>query len=618
MKVFRRYNSTIPKTIKVSNLAQTVFNQNNNFNLVRGGDKNGKLSTWELLVKLGYIKHPHAGLTHWLPLGLEVLRKLDKVINDRLKEEGLTEVSLSSLSHSSIWTKTNRWNNGELFKLSNESSGNSRKENDEFKKDEGFCLAATCEEEITELVKSYADTYKKLPVRVYQITRKYRDEKRSRGGLLRGREFIMKDAYTFDNNKANALKSFELMNLIYSRIFTDLKLPFVSANADSGSIGGDLSYEWHFQHKSGEDLLLSCNKCGVVGNVERVKPMIDLNNIKPAEISENQYFLSSDHKILYIVYYPHDCKLNFKTLVDSMKEENIIEDESEIINFGKSNDKLIEIFEKQELEDRSIIRIMDPRIQPSITKLPDITIKSYNKNNLFTFQNMIMTDAKEGDLCNSCQDPTSKLIESKGIEVGHTFYLGDKYSKPLDASFIDKDGLKKYYEMGCFGIGVSRIIGAISEITRDDMGLRWPSIISPFHLTFINMNNNNNENENENENTDLIKLYQDLNKDNIEFEIDQSDLKLGSKLKKSKSLGIPLQIIIGKKYPIIEIEVRGFRDINISGDIDNKEYEYIKLNKQFGKEWNWEYSIDDKNKVEKHFVDIKHSYKVIKSLLKDL
>ncbi|GMF57368.1 unnamed protein product [[Candida] boidinii] len=223
----------------------------------------------------------------------------------------------------------------------------------------------------------------------------------------------MKAASSFDNNKANALKSFELMNLIYSRIFTDLKLPFVSANADSGSIGGDLSYEWHFQHKSGEDLLLSCNKCGVVGNVERVKPMIDLNNIKPAEISENQYFLSSDHKILYIVYYPHDCKLNFKTLVDSMKEENIIEDESEIINFGKSNDKLIEIFEKQELEDRSIIRIMDPRIQPSITKLPDITIKSYNKNNLFTFQNMIMTDAKEGDLCNSCQDPTSKLIESK-------------------------------------------------------------------------------------------------------------------------------------------------------------------------------------------------------------
>lgn len=610
MKAFRRCHSTIPKSIKVSNLAQTVFNQNNNFNLVSG--KNGKLSTWELLVKLGYVKHPHAGLTHWLPLGLEVLRKLDKVINDRLQEEGLTEVSLSSLSHSSIWTKTNRWNNGELFKLSNESNnGNGKKESEEFKKDEGFCLAATCEEEITELVKSYADTYKKLPVRVYQITRKYRDERRSRGGLLRGREFIMKDAYTFDCNKENALKSFELMNLIYSRIFTDLKLPFVSANADSGSIGGDLSYEWHFQHKSGEDLLLSCNKCGVVGNVERVKPMFDFNNIKPAESAISQYLLSSDHKVLYIVYYPSDCKLNFKTLVDSMKEENIIEDENELINFGsgnkKSDDKMIEIFEQQELEERSIIRIMDPRIQPSITTLPDITIRSYNKNNLFTFQNMVMTDAKEGDLCNSCQDPQSELIESKGIEVGHTFYLGDKYSKPLDAAFIDKDGVKQNYEMGCFGIGVSRIIGAISEITRDDMGLRWPSILSPFHLTFINMNNSSDP--------ELVKLYQDLNQDGIEFEIDQSDFKLGSKLKKSKSLGIPLQIIIGKKYPIIEIEVRGFRDIN---NDNSKEYEYSELNKQFGEEWNWEYSIDDKNGIEKHFVDIKHSFKVIKSLLKDL
>lgn len=185
-----------------------------------------QLPTHELLQQLGYVKQASSGVLHWLPLGLKTLRNIEGIIRRRMDESGAHEVSLSSLSQRSLWETTGRWSNTELFKLK-----------DAKKKD--YCLVPTCEEEITWLMNSYLTSYKDLPIIAYQITRKYRDELRPRGGLLRGREFLMKDAYSFHLNSEDAVSTFERVNATYDKIFTDIGVPFVSAVADSGDIGGD-------------------------------------------------------------------------------------------------------------------------------------------------------------------------------------------------------------------------------------------------------------------------------------------------------------------------------------------------------------------------------------------
>lgn len=535
-----------------------------------------KLTTPELLIKLGFISQPNAGLTHWLPLGKEVLDNVSEIVHKHHKESGCVEVSLSSISHSSLWDKTNRWNNNELFKIGD------------------YCLAATAEEEITNLTNQYINSYKKLPFIVYQLTRKYRNEKRSRGGLLRGREFIMKDAYSFDSNKENALESFNKMNEIYSKIFTDLKLPFVKANADSGDIGGDLSYEWHIISEVGEDKIVKCNECNSCGNVERVHSLKSKNYVDESDVS---YYLNKD-KELICIYYPKGRKLSLKFV----KEEDLVEIDEK---FGEG-EKVLRIFDEINKENdnlMTIYRLCDINVGPG-TKMPDLPVP-FSKNHMITFQDLDLTEAQEGDICSNCK--SGKLTEMKGVEVGHTFYLGEKYSKPLDATFIDNDDKKKYFEMGCYGIGISRIVGVIAEILRDEQGLRWPSIISPIQVSLIQ--SKQFEEEEGNLEKELInKFISNLKSKNVRFEIDDSqDIGFGKKLNKSKMIGIPLQIIIGKLLPLIEIEVRGIYFSN----------KFKELYQEKKGEWNWEIE-KTKDGNDKHIVDIEYADQVIEALLKDM
>lgn len=535
------------------------------------------LTTTDLLIRLGFIKQPHAGITHWLPLGLATLNSLESVIRKRLDEAGVLEVSLSALSHSSLWHKTQRWDNEELYKLNDE-----------------FCLAATAEEEITSLVSSYADTYHKLPVSVYQMTRKYRDEKRPRGGLLRGREFIMKDAYSFNTDKKGALHDFDTFNRIYRKIFTDLRVPFVKANADTGSIGGDLSYEWHFVSDKGEDTLYTCDHCHVTGNVEKVRPYMSSNDA-PADKADVTYYLTKQNDLVAI-YYPQGRHLNMKFLAS----EDLVDLNTKIVN----QKKVLEIFKAEnEKPDgfHSIIRIIDVCCKPG-TLMPDMPVP-YNKSRMTTFEGLELTEAQEGDLCSSCQGK-GHLHASKGIEIGHTFYLGQKYSKPLEATYMDQDGKKQYYEMGCYGIGVSRLLGAIAECMRDSKGLRWPAIIAPLQVSVIK---SPSFGEASTENEALINHFiGELKRSGVRAEVDDSDLRMGMKLNKSKQIGVPLQVIIGRSFPKLEIEVRG----ELFEDKGLKEIE------KNGKDWGFE---NKKLKgIHKYLVDIKHGAKAVKLLLTDM
>jgi prolyl-tRNA synthetase len=531
------------------------------------------LSTSELLNKLGYISQPNAGLTHWLPLGEETLNNVSKIIHKHHKDSGCVEVSLSSLSHSSLWAKTNRWNNNELFKVGD------------------FCLAATAEEEITSLVTPYLNSYKKLPFIGYQLTRKYRNEKRSRGGLLRGREFYMKDAYSFDSNIENALKSFNKMNEIYEKIFNDLRLPWVKANADSGDMGGDLSYEWHIVNDVGEDTVVKCDNCGTCGNVEKIRSFKKEEFVNESDVS---YYLN-DEKELICVYYPKGRKLSLKFL----KEEDLV-DINEHLGDGEKALKIFDDANKENDNLKTIYRLIDVNVGPG-TKMPDLPVL-FSKNHMITFQELDITESQDGDICSNCE--TGHYIEMRGVEVGHTFYLGKKYSEPLDATFIDKDDQKKAFEMGCYGIGVSRIVGVIAEILRDEQGLRWPANIAPLHVSIIKSSN-----ENQIENNGLFESFiNKLQANNIKLEIDDSeDIGFGKKLTKSKMLGIPLQVIIGKLYPLVEIEVRG---VYFSEN-------FRELHESKKGEWNW---AIEKTKfgAEKHIIDIEYADKVVEALLKDM
>lgn len=542
-------------------------------------------TTHQLLQDLGFIYQPSAGLIHWLPLGLKVLRNVESIIRRRMDEVGGEEFSLSSISSKELWEKTGRWSNTELFKLQLNS-----------KKDKDFCLTPTHEEEITDIIKNANLNYKNLPVLTYQISRKYRFEKRPRGGLLRGREFLMKDAYSFDKDYESAMDMYKKVNAAYLNIFKDLKIPFTTAQADSGDIGGSLSQEWHYVHDSGEDLLFQCDHCGEVSNIEKTLAIPD-EDTPVAESAKVGYMLTKDGDTLVCAYYPSD-----RTFAPNFLKDHI--EDLDISTLTSSSEEILKTFIQDEDDlvlNKKFIRVMDSRIDHT-TDLPDFPITKFQKNNFSTLTDISIVEAIEGEYCDSCE--TGQLKSMRAIEVGHTFYLGKRYSEPLAAKFTNADNQLKHFEMGCYGIGVSRIVAAIAELSRDQEGFVWPSSISPYDISLI---------EAPKSDEDQVKEVV-ANLQNFKISFDKRNLNkvgFGAKMINARMLGIPLILVVGKKFPIVEIEVRGKR-----WNKDIAQYEYKQLYEQNSEQWEWE--ILENEKHEKHFVHKDHVEKVIKSLLKDL
>lgn len=540
------------------------------------------LLTHELLQKLGYFKQPSAGIVHWLPNGIKSINKIENIIRKRMDEVEFEEVSLSSLSGSALWEKTKRWENTELFKLD----------------DDKFCLVATCEEEIADLANNTVSSYKQLPLLVYQINRKYRNEKRPRFGLLRGKEFIMKDAYSFDIDKEHALSTFKSVNGAYAKIFTDLKIPFIPANADSGDIGGNLSTEWHLVHQTGEDILMKCDHCSSASNIEKAISY-PKKDAPPSKLAKVKYFTDLENETLIALYFPSD-----RSLVSSFVKEEInninLKDEK------LTNEQVLKKFLNENIDEnqaavKQVIRVIDPRVT-SKTELPDFPSEvKFQRNSFTTFNDISIVESVEGEVCGECNK--GHLEAFKLIEVGHTFYLGTKYSRDLNATFIDAKDKSNFFEMGCYGIGVSRLLASIAEILRDDKGLVLPAIIAPYELTVIS--NESDEN--------LEQLLSNLKDERIDFQKDfrKNKLKIPLKIKESQMIGIPLSLIYSKKnFPKVEIEVRS-RKLSKKLDDLKKFYESEKGS------LDWEMTTDNFGN-EKHFVDMSNAAKLVKYLLKDL
>ncbi|KAI3404039.2 PRS [Candida oxycetoniae] len=540
-----------------------------------------KIPTFELLHKLGIVSYPRSGLANWTTMGLLIQDKVSSIIRHCLDHCGYEELRLSLLSHKSLWEKTGRWDQQEIFKLKNDD----------------FLLVPTAEEEITEYAKRNLDSYKQLPFKFYQINQKFRDEKRPRGGLLRGKEFLMKDAYSFDIDEAHALKNYSSVVDAYHQIFRKIGVPYVKAKADSGEMGGDMSHEWHFLNENGEDTVFTCNSCGHISNSEVTTafPIKEAESNKLAEGDDDVavgYFMNRDKSTLICAYYPASRTLEPRFVQQEVPDLDLshCKPEKEILEEFSTNTG-------DELSKR-VVRIMDARLT-SRSNFPDFPVNFINRSMITTLTDIPIVLAKEGEICGECEK--GHLVQSNAIEVGHTFYLDEKYSKPLDLKVVvpvNEGTLEtKNVKMGCYGIGISRVIAAVAEINRDSHGLRWPASIAPWQVTVIS-----------NEESRFVKELASLLSE-TDYRWDDRDVSIGKKIMQSNMMGIPLVVILGKNYPRVEIEVRGERK---NGYYDS----LTRLQKQKQKEddFYWETQYLDGKDV-KHFVDKEHLPFVVKNLL---
>ncbi|KAG9681966.1 prolyl-tRNA synthetase, partial [Aureobasidium melanogenum] len=541
--------------------------------------KDAKDESHELLIRAGYLRQAHAGIFHMLPLGNRVQQKLEALIDKHMESIGAAKVSLANISSEDLWKKTGRFvgHGGELFGFND-------------RKDAKFLLSPTHEEEITSLVASTVQSYKDLPLRLYQIGRKFRDEARPRQGLLRGREFTMKDLYTFDITEQQARQTYEEVRLAYRAFLDELKLPYLVAEADSGNIGGTLSHEYHFVSAKGEDNVISCGSCGYTINDELAITSIDQPEQVPIEHKKDLSRwtgITKDRNSLVIAWFPTTTQQSSGD--DNTKNEinpNVMK--ALVPDVDLSVENPLEIWDKanprQETGSRpssaQIIEINDERLPVNNPTCADIQQKLQprelllpsGKFNSVQFQlrprkngkSMQLTRTLTGDPCQKCGD--GKVTVSRAIEVGHTFHLSTRYSLPLSATFVDSNDVRQTIEMGCHGIGVSRLVGAIASMLSDAKGLNWPAAIAPFSAVVVPANGNEDAAE------DVTKK---LVLSGFDAVLDDRKKSMGWKLNDADLVGYPLIVVLGRAWKTegkVEVQCRRLgikEEVQCGGDVSS-------------------------------------------------
>ncbi len=516
------------------------------------------------LVRAGFIRQLAAGLYEYLPLGFKVLKKIEGIIRKYMDEAGALEVLLPILTPAELWQETGRWDvyGKELFRV-------------EDRKGRMFALGPTHEETITDLVRKNIRSYKDLPKNFYQIQTKFRDEARPRYGLIRGREFIMKDAYSFDVSEEMAIKSYEIMKETYKKIFDELGLDYLMVEADTGAIGGKFSHEFVVKVPNGEAHIVYCEKCGYAANVEAAKYEFELDKLPPenekplekvhtpnvSSVEEVAQFLGvSPKKIVKTLVYILDDGSAVAVVIRGDRELN----ETKLANYFNVIDARLATSE--ELEKLGIVEGFVGPIGIDIPVYADVSVKDLhnfvvganekdyhyiNVNIPRDFKPVEFVDfstAREGDPCPVCKAP---LKETTGLEVGHIFLLGTKYSEAMKAYFVDKDGREKPIIMGCYGIGVSRLMAAAVEQNHDENGIIWPENIAPFKLQILALNIKDNQIKDIAEN-----IYQKAKEKGIEVLYDDRDMSPGAKFKDADLIGIPYRIVVGKKVKENKVEIQ--------------------------------------------------------------
>lgn len=511
----------------------------------------------QLLLRAGYIRQLAAGIYTYLPLGRRVLRKIETIVREEMDGSGAQEVLMPSMQPAELWKESGRFDvyGKELMTLQD-------------RHEREFILGPTHEEVVTTLVRNEVSSYRKLPVSIYQIQTKFRDERRPRSGLLRGREFLMKDAYSFDTNWEGLDKSYIQMFNAYHRIFERSGLQFRAVHADSGAIGGEGgSHEFMALADIGEDTIAVCSSCAYAANLEQAEvvgsvkikdettvPPIEkfhTPNLRTIDQLKQELDIQPEQTIKTLIY-EGDGK-TFAVLVRGDHEVNEIKVSKYI---GVSEITLVDY----DLV-KSVTGVESGFVGPiglSLTLLVDIGVaemqrgiagagerdyhfcnvmpgRDFDLAHMGDFRNVV-----EGEACPSCGDGV--LHFQKGIEIGHVFKLGTRYSEKLGATFLDASGKSQHMIMGCYGIGISRLLSAIVEQNHDDQGIVWPVALAPYQVHILLMSIKDSEQQEVAE-----ALYIQLTKLGIETLLDDRDERAGVKFKDSNLIGIPLTIVVGKE-----------------------------------------------------------------------
>lgn len=515
--------------------------------------KEAEVISHKLMVRAGYIRRLASGIYTWLPVGLRSLRKVENIVREEMNKKGAQEIIMPFVQPKELWMESKRWTiyGKELLRFKDR---NGRE----------LCLAPTHEEVVTDLVRREVRSYKGLPLTLYQIQTKFRDEIRPRFGVMRAREFLMKDAYSFDIDEGAAEKSYMDMYDAYTEIFKRCGLRFRPVEADTGQIGGSFSHEFMVLADTGEDTIISCEVCGYAANLEKAEvgrvdchsptkkgkyKKVKTPNMRRVEEVASFLHCTPDKLVKTLIY--HTDKGIVGVLVRGDREVN----ETKLKNLLGVD--LIELASEATIEevtggplgfsgplgldiplyaDNDIIGMEDfvtggnERDVHLIDMNPgDIAVKGFYDLKL----------AREGDICPRCG---GALIATKGIEVGHIFKLGLKYSKAMNAVYLDRDGKERYMVMGCYGIGIGRTVAAAIEQGHDDNGIIMPMAIAPFEVDIVPVDHTYQDG------MELsARIYKELFENQIDVILDDRPERPGVKFKDCDLIGIPIRVTIGER-----------------------------------------------------------------------
>ena len=522
----------------------------------------------QYMLKAGMMRKIGNGIYSFLPLAWRSIQKVEKIIREEINKTGAQEIMMPIVQPAELWQKTGRWDvfGPEMFKLKDRN-------------EREYCLGPTHEELVTSLIQMDTTSYKQLPVSVYQIQNKYRDEKRPRFGLMRSREFIMKDGYTFDADEEGLDKQYKLMYDAYTRIFTRCGLTFRPVIADSGAIGGSGSHEFEVRADPGEADIVYCENCDFAANIEAVDPLTvkcDIHNDKEKELVETpgQHTIEMVCDFLHapvaqsvkaVVYNVDGLVVLAMVRGDHEVNETKIQHIYNAINVDMASD---EDLKKVGLTAGYISPIglkrtkdFDILVDPTVMEMQDACCGANEKDKHYIHVNPArdFTDVRvetirqiqEGDVCPHCG---GKIVRCRGIEVGQVFKLGTKYSEALHATFLDNQGKSHPFVMGCYGIGVTRTVAASIEQNHDDDGIIWPVAIAPYEVVIIPANNKSEEVM-----AAARKLYEDMEDSRDEVVLDDRNERAGIKFKDADLIGYPVRVTIGKKWQqsgCVEIKIR--------------------------------------------------------------
>lgn len=508
----------------------------------------------KLLIRAGMVRRLASGLYIYLPLGLKILEKIEKVTREEMNAAGFSELLLPMVQPGELWKESGRWEQygKELLRFEDR---NGRE----------YCLGPTHEEVITDLVRHDVHSYRQMPVRLYQIQTKFRDEIRPRFGLMRGREFVMKDAYSFDVDIPSAEQSYKLMFDAYMRIFARLGLRFRAVEADTGSIGGNFSHEFMVLADTGEDVIAVCEKCGYAANVER------------AEIAPTGKICTDACPEIEKVSTPGAHTVEEVTAFLDVPAQKLVKtmlynvDDRPVALLVRGDREVNEIKLKHMLNAQNVELASHAAVE-SLTQAPvgfagpvGLNIPIYADNELQENTDYV-TGANIGDahllhvdlrrdvsitawsdlrvICESdpCPRCGGKIFLTRGIEVGHVFMLGLKYSEKMHADFLDENGNEKCMISGCYGIGISRVAAAAIEQNHDERGIVFPPEISPVDCVLINLDPSD-----EKVTAAIESLYASLKEDGLEVLLDDRPERPGVKFNDADLLGMPMQLMLGKR-----------------------------------------------------------------------